>query len=169
MQIGLFYASSTGNTESVAEIIARKLESTAKVKRYNIAEGDIEKMQEFTILVMGISTWGEGELQDDWESAFDTLNSLDLSGKTVALFGLGDQEGYGDNFLDAMGILHEKVVALGAKTVGYTPTDDFEFDESKAVLDNGLFCGLALDEDNESNLTEARIDRWLTELKAILA
>lgn len=169
MQLGLFYASSTGNTESVAEMIADKLEGFAKVKRYNIAEGDIEKMQEYTTLLLGISTWGEGELQDDWESVFDTLGSLDFSGKTVALFGLGDQEGYPDNFLDAMGILHEKVVSLGAKTVGYTPTEDFDFDESKAVLDNGLFCGLALDEDNDASLSEARIDRWLAELKVILA
>lgn len=168
MQIGLFYASSTGNTESVAEMIAAKMEGFAHVKLFNIAEGDIEKMNDFNPLILGISTWGEGELQDDWDDAMGTLDSFDLSGKTVALFGLGDQEGYGDNFLDAMGILHEKVVSLGAKTVGYTKADDFDFDASKALLDNGLFCGLALDEDNESNLSEARIDAWLADLKAVM-
>ena len=168
MQIGLFYASSTGNTESVAEMIAAKMEGFAHVKLFNIAEGDIEKMNDFNLLIMGISTWGEGEMQDDWDDAIATLETLDLSGKTVALYGLGDQEGYGDNFLDAMGILHEKVVALGAKTVGYTKADDFDFDASKALLDNGQFCGLALDEDNESNLSEERIDVWLSELKTLM-
>jgi len=165
-QVGLFYASSTGNTESVAEAIQGKLGSD--VTLYNLASCDVSQMAEYSHLILGASTWGEGELQDDWEGAFDALGEMDFSGKTVALFGLGDQEGYDENFLDAMGIIHDKLVEKGAKCVGYTSTEGFEHSESKAEID-GKFCGLAIDEDNQDDLTEERIDSWVEQLKADFA
>jgi flavodoxin I len=116
-------------------------------------------------VIIGTSTWGEGDLQDDFEESWDEFCNIDFTGKRVALFGLGDQEGYADNFLDAMGTLYEKIVQNGAEVVGESVIDDdFDFEESKAVKD-GKFVGLALDEDNQSEYTQRRIDIWCSEIK----
>ena len=88
-----------------------------------------------------------------------------FNGKTIAYFGTGDQVGYSDNFQDAMGMLEEKISSLGGKTVGYTSVDGYEFDESKALRD-GKFCGLALDEDNQSELSDERIKAWTAQIKS---
>ncbi|NEQ69019.1 MAG: flavodoxin, partial [Symploca sp. SIO2D2] len=103
--------------------------------------------------------------QADWEGFYeDELDDIDFSGKKVAYFGTGDQSGYPDNFQDAMGILEEKISELKGKTVGNWPTDGYEHESSRAVK-NGKFVGLALDEDNQSELTEERIQKWVAQLK----
>ncbi len=162
MNTAIFYASSTGNTSSAANLIAEQLNN---VPVYDIADVSVEKIKEFDNVIIGTSTWGEGDLQDDFEESWDEFCNIDFTGKRVALFGLGDQEGYADNFLDAMGTLYEKVVQNGAEVVGESVIDDdFDFEESKAVKD-GKFVGLALDEDNQSEYTQRRIDIWCSEIK----
>lgn len=169
MRIGLFYGSSTGNTENAAELIAARLGGFAQVDLYNIASADLGKMAEYDLIIAGCSTWGEGDLQDDWESGMGELKKLDLSGKKIALFGLGDQEGYEENFLDAMGILHNRFIAQGATPIGYTSTDGYYFEASKAAINAGTFCGLGLDEDNQEHLSDERITAWVETLKSSLA
>ncbi len=91
-------------------------------------------------MIIGTSTWGEGDLQDDWDDIFDDFKGVEFGGKTVAFFGTGDQEGYGDNFLDAMGTLHEVVLENGGTIVGDKwSTEGYEHDESTAVNDDGFF------------------------------
>lgn len=106
---------------------------------------------------------GWSDLQDDWDTYFPNLEKTDFSTKTVALFGLGDQEEYNENFLDAMGTIYEQVVKNGAKVVGSWPTDGYEFDESTAIID-GEFVGLALDEDNQEELSDERVTRWIEQI-----
>ena len=144
----IFYASSTGNTEEVANKIHKNFEEFEIV---DIANDGVSKMNECSSLIIGTPTWGEGDLQDDWEDCFDDLKEIDFKGKTVALFGLGDQDGYGDEFVNAMGTLYEVVNQNGANVIGFTSIDGYEYDESTAEL-NGEFVGLVLDEDNQSEL-----------------
>ena len=158
-KIGLFYASSTGNTEDIAEKIKEKM-SGFDIDLKNIANCVDDAMKSYDLLIFGISTWGEGELQDDWEDYIANLNEDNLRNKTVAMFGLGDQEEYCDNFLDAMGIIYDKVIESGATVVGSWPTDGYDFTESKAVRD-GEFVGLGLDEDNQYDLHDERIEKWI--------
>jgi flavodoxin I len=113
---------------------------------------------------VGCPTWNIGELQADWEGFYNELDEIDFSGKKVAYFGAGDQIGYADNFQDAMGILAEKITSLGGTTVGQWPTDGYDFNESKAIQ-NDKFVGLALDEDNQPELTETRISSWVAQVK----
>ncbi|NES07778.1 MAG: flavodoxin FldA, partial [Okeania sp. SIO2F4] len=115
-------------------------------------------------LIVASPTWNIGELQSDWEGFFDELDNIDFKGKKVAYFGTGDQIGYADNFQDAIGMLEEKISSLGGTTVGHWSTDGYDFTESKAVK-NGKFVGLALDEDNQAELTEERIKKWVAQLK----
>lgn len=160
----IFYASSTGNTEEVASKINDKLDGFELI---DIANDGIGKMSECDSVIIGVSTWGEGDLQDDWEDCLEDVQSIDFSSKTVALFGLGDQDGYPDEFVDALGILYEEVTSKGAKVIGQTSTDDYEYDESKAEV-NGEFVGLVIDEDNQSELTDDRVENWCNTIKDVI-
>ncbi|MCH9814745.1 MAG: flavodoxin [Epsilonproteobacteria bacterium] len=166
MAIGIFYGSNGGATERVAEIIKSKLD--VEVEMHDIANAKAEDFQTYTELIIGTSTWGEGDLQDDWEDFEDDFKEVDFAGKTVAFFGLGDQDGYPDNYLDAMGTLYKYAVDKGANVVGNGwSTEGYDFDESTAIVDNA-FVGLALDEDNQDELTEKRIDQWIDSIKSYL-
>lgn len=156
---GIFYGSTTGNTESIAKIVAKKL----NVECFDIATTSLDDIQEYDNIILGTSTLGLGDLQDDWEASIDDLEGLDLSGKTIAIFGLGDAGAYPDTFVDAMGTLYEAVKDKGCTIVGETETESYEFDDSTAVV-NGIFVGLPLDEDNESDLTDGRINKWLEQI-----
>lgn len=157
----IFYATSTGNTQEVAEKLNERFDDFELV---DISSDGVEKMQECNSIIIGASTWGMGELQDDWEDCFEEFQDIDFSGKTVALFGLGDQESYGDEFADALGILHEVVAAKGAFIIGQTSTDGYEYEDSKAEVD-GKFVGLVIDEDNQSDLTDDRIESWYQSIR----
>lgn len=161
MSTAIFYASSTGNTKDAAKKIAKEL---GDIKTFDISFSGADKLNDFDKLIIGCSTWGEGELQDDFEDVWDEFCSLDFSGKTVALFGLGDQEDYGDEYVDAMGIIYEQISTKGANIVGNWPSDEYEYESSRAVVDD-TFVGLALDEDNQSEMSEKRIETWCDMIK----
>jgi flavodoxin I len=161
---GLFYASCTGNTEDVANKIK---DAKGNIDIFNIANCSKDDIEKYDNIIFGISTWGEGDLQDDWEGFFPQLDDIDFSSKNVAIFGLGDQESYCDYFVDAMGILYSKLIEKGAKVVGFTSTEGYDFEESKAVIDDNTFCGLVLDEDNQDELTDERIQDWIEDIKEI--
>ena len=152
------YGSSTGTCEAIAQKIANKL----GVECINVADLSADIVADAENLLLGTSTWGAGELQDDWYDGIDDLKSADLSGKTGALFGCGDAESYPDTFCGAMGEIYNAVCDR-ATVVGGVSTDGYTFDDSDAVR-NGQFVGLALDDVNESDKTEARIDAWIASL-----
>ncbi len=161
-KIGIFYASSTGNTKDMASLIKEKF-SQADVTLYNVADCEDDAMKEYEFIIMGTSTWGEGDLQDDWEDYLSNIADTDFSSKTVAFFGLGDQEEYCDNYTDAMGILYDEVAKQGANIVGSWETDGYDFEESNSLRD-GKFVGLALDEDNQDELSEQRVTTWVEQI-----
>jgi len=163
-KIALFYGTQTGNTQTAAEVIQKEMGGEDIVELLDIADTSPEDFTDYTCIIIGCPTWNIGELQSDWEGFYDELDTIDFTGKKVAYFGAGDQIGYADNFQDAMGILESKISSLGAETVGYWPTDGYDFSESKAVRD-GKFVGLALDEDNQAELTDERIKTWISQLK----
>lgn len=159
MSIAIVYGSSMGNTEGAANTIASKL-GISDV--FNISDIDADKINSYDKILFGTSTWGSGDLQDDWDS-FD-FSALKLSGKTVAIFGMGDSESYSDTFCGAMGKLAENLKNAGANLVGEISTDGYTFESSDAVV-NGKFVGLALDNDNQEDQTESRIDAWIEQIK----
>lgn len=162
--IGLFYGSSTCYTEMAGEKI-RDCLGAERVDLFNIADTPIVEAGFYGRVILGIPTWDYGELQEHWEDIWDDIDEVDWQDKRVALYGLGDQVGYPEWFLDAMGYLHAKLLALGARPCGYWPREGYEFEASKALTPDGqLFVGLALDEENEFDLTEARIRQWCAQL-----
>jgi flavodoxin I len=162
MSIAIVYGSSGGNTESVAKLIQKGLGKEADL--IDISKADAGKINSYDKLIFGTSTWYEGELQDDWDSF--NKDALELEGKTVALFGLGDQEGYGGEFCNGVGTLYELSLKKGANIVGdKNSTEGYSFEESKAVID-GKFVGLIIDEDNQSDLTQSRVEKWVESIKS---
>ncbi|MDR1583964.1 MAG: flavodoxin [Prevotellaceae bacterium] len=157
--IVIIYGSSTDNTKNVAHKIAKKL-SSENVLLKDVSAVNFDDLANYSNIILGTSTWGLGDLQDDWDSRISDLKNVNLTGKTLAFFGLGDSTSYSDTFTDGMGLLYEAVEGKGFKLAGEISTDGYTFDSSKAVK-NGKFIGLALDEDNESNLSEQRIDAWI--------
>lgn len=152
--VNVIYASTTGATESAAKQVAETL-GAKLIPVTDASDADFDA----DLIVLGCSTWGAGDLQEDWEDRISILENAKLKGKKVALFGLGDQENYADTFVNAMGTLYETVTRAGADVVGKWPTDGYRHTDSTAVVD-GAFVGLALDEDNESDLTAERIANW---------
>ncbi len=162
-QIGIFYGSTTGTTEAVARQIGEKLGvASSDIHDASSLTGDL--VNNYEVILLGSSTWGAGELQDDWYDALKTLRSQDLGNKFVAIFGCGDSDSYADTFCDSIGIIYEELKESGCKFCGMTDPSGYTFDESVAVV-NGKFVGLPLDEDNESAQTEERIDQWVAQLK----
>lgn len=164
-KIGLFFGTQTGNTQSIAELIQRELGGDSVVDLLDVSNIETDDFNDYECLIIGCPTWNIGELQSDWEGLYDELDNLNFQGKKVAYFGAGDQVGYADNFQDAIGILEEKISSLGAKTVGYWSVDGYDFNESKAVRD-GKFVGLAIDEDNQPELTNSRIKTWVNQIRS---
>ncbi|MCA1744709.1 MAG: flavodoxin [Bacteroidales bacterium] len=166
-KMAIFYGSDSGNTEAAAQAIAKAF-TGMDVHLANIADTkDAQQLEGFDFIIMGTPTWGYGDLQEDWEQFIPKLKKISLEGKTVALFGLGDSGAYPDTFVDAMAELYEVVTQCGASVIGQVPVDNYDFDSSRAVMD-GHFVGLALDEDNESDLTAKRISAWVEQLKPLL-
>lgn len=163
MTIGLFYGTETGSTEIAAKAIQQELGSEL-VTLYPIYNAEASDFEQYKYIIIGCPTWNIGELSSDWQGFYDELDDIDFQGKKVAYFGLGDQLGYDDNFVDAIGILEAKISALGGTTVGYWSTEGYEFRQSKAVQD-GKFVGLALDETSQSDLSEKRIKAWVAQIK----
>lgn len=164
MKIGSFYGSTTCYTEMAAEKI-RALIGEELVDVHNVKESPLSLMAEYDLLLLGISTWDFGEIQEDWSAIWQQVSSSPVQGKTVALFGLGDQEGYGEWFLDAMGLLHDELKIAGAEFIGYWPNQGYQFDASKALTADGThFVGLALDEDSQYELSDERIATWVEQV-----
>ena len=161
----IYYSTSTGNTETIAGYIAE-----ATGMDYNdIGDATDDEIKGADTLIVGAPTWHTGSDEqrsgtswDDW--LYDTLPNLDLEGKKVAVFGCGDQESYNDYYCDAAGELYDKFVEKGCKVYGFTSTDGYNHEESKAVRD-GKFIGLMCDEDNQYDLSEDRSKAWVAQLK----
>ncbi len=159
----VIYGSTTGTCEEIAQTIAQKLD----VKAIAVTEMTTAIITANDNLILGTSTWGAGEMQDDWYDGIKILGSQDLSSKTVAVFGCGDSASYGDTFCGGIAEIYLTAKEKGAKMIGEVSTEGYAYDASDAEVD-GKFIGLPLDEINESNQTNARIEAWLTEIKPML-
>ncbi len=154
------FGSSTGTCEGIAAEIAQKL----GVEAINVQEFNADVVADNDNLILGTSTWGCGEVQDDWYDGLKVIKDADLNGKTVALFGCGDSSSYSDTFCGGMAEIYKAAKEAGAKVVGQVDTAGYTYDDSEAVED-GKFVGLALDNDNEESLTAGRIDAWIEAIK----
>lgn len=159
-KIGLFYGSDSGNTENIAKKIADTL---GDVELFDVAKTEKAKLLEYKNLILATPTYGSGDMQGDWEEFLETLSPEDFNGKVIALVGLGDQDTYADSFCDGLLPIYEVANKQG-KIIGFTKTEGYEYEETKTIVD-GQFIGLMLDEDNQEELSEKRIEEWIGNIK----
>lgn len=160
--IGIYYGSTTGNTQDLAEKLAKALNLNSS-DVHDIAKSSAD-FSAYDVVLLGSSTMGLGDLQDDWESFIDEVKNADLNGKKIALFGCGDSSSYSDTFGDALGKIYEVIKNKGITLIGQTSTEGYTYDSSEAVVE-GRFLGLLIDEDNESDMTDQRVALWVEDLK----
>ena len=168
--IQLFYGSDTMNTHRVVQNI---LVPAIKNHGFDVCDKTIPEIKDEDwvqndVFILGVPTWYYGDLQSDWEAYFDHFKTVNFKGKTVALFGLGDQWGYDEWFIDGVGILAEVLLKNGAQLIGAWPTKGYTFQKSRALKNATEFYGLALDEDNQYELTQGRCEIWTSAVLAEL-
>lgn len=160
MKVGIYYGTTTGTTEDIANRISTYFEDVDVIE---VSQG-IDNFLDYDLLILGSPTWGLGDLQDEWMIYIDEIEDMDLSNKYVALFGTGDQASFSDSFIDAIEILYNKVKKANAKLIGFTSTEGYNFDRSTAVKDGKFIC-LAIDELNQPELSDERVENWCEQLK----
>jgi flavodoxin I len=170
-KIGIFFGTDTGNTRKIAKQIKKSFDEELMAKPINVNRAEVEDFMSYDYLVLGTPTLGEGLLpglsadceNESWEEFLPRIEDQNFSGKTIAIYGLGDQVTYPEEFVDAIFFLYEFFEERGAKLVGHWPVEGYEFELSQAVV-NDQFLGLALDQDNQSNLTDDRLKSWLKQI-----
>tara|TARA_R100001591_G_scaffold7468_1_gene13950 strand:- start:341 stop:841 length:501 start_codon:yes stop_codon:yes gene_type:complete len=163
MRIKLIYGSDTGNTELVTEDLVKLLGDVEVTTVADLTPEDWDHDK----FILGIPTWYDGELQSDWEDYFEEFKTIDFTDKTVAIFGLGDQLGYDEWFCDGIGILAKVILDNGGRVIGYTDKDEsYDFDTTpKSIIKDDVFYGLCIDEDNQGELTQERLSKWVEQIK----
>ncbi|HET9570607.1 MAG TPA: flavodoxin [Bacteroidales bacterium] len=162
-KIGLFCGTSTHKTASVAKKI-QKAFGEDRVELVSIEEAWQNDFESYDFIIAGVATWFDGELPTYWDEIIPKLLTLKLNNKKVAIFGLGDQVKYPDNFVDGIGILSNAFITTGATIVGFTSSEGYQFNKSQALIGN-RFAGLALDVENQRDKTDKRIEDWVEDLK----
>lgn len=163
-KIGLFYAFHTEETAHVAERIAQVV-GMDNLDVINAEELTEEQFLRYDNCIVGVATWWDGELPNYWDEFVPAIEDMNLEGKKMAVFGLGDQDCYGENFNDGVGIMVDLLKERGATIVGYTSASDYDFEHSEALKEGNQFCGLCLDEVNQPEKSETRIQNWVSQLK----
>lgn len=170
-KIGIFFGTDTGSTRLVAKKIFSMLGDELADKPKNINRTPLAELLQYDALILGTPSYGIGDLpglstgcvEANWAEFAPYLDGTDLSGKRVALFGLGNQERYADRFASSMIHLYRLFYGYGAEIVGQWSTEGYQFEHSHAVIDN-RFVGLALDQRTQPHLTEERLKIWLAQI-----
>lgn len=162
-KVALIYSYNSTKTAKIAEKIIKEWadESLVPVNAENIDE---KTFMSFDQLILGVPTWFDGELPNYWDEFVPAIDDLDLKGKSIAIYGLGDQVNYSENFLDALGIMAALLESRGAILFGFTSSDGYTFENSRAIREN-KFVGLAIDFENQHQFTDSRIKNWVRQLK----
>jgi flavodoxin I len=162
-RIGIFYCFRAIKTSKLGEKII-DIFGNENIEAFDAETVTLEGFLKYENIIVGVPTWFDGELPIYWDEFVPTLKEMDLRGKKIAIYGLGDQKGYAENFNDGVGIFAHIVALRGAEIVGFTSTEGYNFESSKAVMD-GWFCGLCLDQENQPRLTQKRVIEWIEQLK----
>ncbi|OFX83246.1 MAG: flavodoxin [Bacteroidetes bacterium GWF2_33_16] len=169
-KIGLFYGPLGGSTEKVAKKVVAALgfDNVDLIPVKTAKAADVEKYENvvFGLSTIGKETWQADKSANDWDVFLPEIEKINFANKAIAMFGLGDQISYGNHFVDAMGIVGEKIMKNGGEIVGHVATEGYDFGESLAVID-GKFLGLPVNEDFEPELTDERVKKWVKVIKPL--
>ena len=169
-KIGLFYGPVGGNVEAVAKLLVSKV-GAENIELIPVKAVNMAKLESYDKIIFGISSLGkdawENDVKTDWDEFLPVVEKANLANKTIAAFGLGNAVTYPSHFVESLGHLAQSLKAKDVELKGEMPNEGFDFQETSALNENGNFCGLVLDHDNESNKSEERIEKWVPVLKEV--
>ena len=166
----LFYSPQGGNVNRVAnklgELIGNDKVDIIPVKE--VEKGDLHKYNKIILVgsTVGADHWNNEIVVDEWPEFFTKIMDISFENKKVAIVGLGNSVLYPEHLADGMADLYEGISKQNAEILGFVDAKDYDFTDSEAVNDDGFFCGLAIDEDNEAELTTERLEKWIFILKS---
>jgi len=166
----LFYSPEGGNVNSVANKLG-ELIGNDKVDIIPVKEVEKEDLAKYDKIILAGSTvgtdhWDHEIVVDEWIEFFTKIKEISFEKKKVAIIGLGNSVLYPEHFADGMAVLYERIIKQKGKPLGFVDSNDYDFTDSEAVNEDGFFCGLAIDEDNEAELTTERLEKWISILKS---
>jgi len=166
-KIAILFGPTGGNTEKAAHMVAQAIGDNLTTLM-PVKDADEETLRPYSNIIfggptVGTHTWADPTQKNDWDLFLTRLYKMNLEGKSCAVFGLGDQVSYSFKFVDDIGVIADQVLRAGGRLVGMVGPEGYAFDESKAFR-NGKFLGLPLDEDNEPELTQERVNHWVAQL-----
>ncbi|QIA08225.1 flavodoxin [Draconibacterium halophilum] len=159
----IIYSYNTQKSKKVAEKVIAAF-GEKEIEAVNAEELNKEVLDKYNNFILSAPTWFDGELPNYWDEFVPDLEEMDLSKKKFAIFGLGDQKGYAENFCDAIGLLAEILEECGATIVGHTSTEGYTYESSRAQRGDS-FVGLAIDQENQARQTKKRVESWVEQLK----
>ncbi|PSM52735.1 flavodoxin [Campylobacter blaseri] len=156
-KIAIFFGSSSGNTKEVSEFIAKKLDADI----FDIKDAKVADFDKYTKFILATSSYGFGDLQDDWFENLELLDEINFKEKTVALVGIGGLARHADSFCSALVDFLPKI--KGVNFIGQTELDGYEIKKSSAFI-NGKFIGLCVDFKGDKNW-QTRVEKWCKSVK----
>ncbi len=167
-KIVLLYWGKGGNVERTANKVYSMFDPQT-IDIFDVVSFDVNSINNYDLMILGHSTigaedWQEAKADNEWNAFFRKLEAFDNKKVTAASFGLGDQILYPDHFVDSLGVYQEEMDGMNIPTIGAWPTESYRYTDSDGEK-NGMFFGLALDVDNEPELTIERIIQWTTDIK----
>lgn len=165
----LFFSPVGGNVNNVANMLGEMI-GTDKLDIIPVKDAEPEDFHTYDQIILvgstvGTDHWSNEVVVDEWPEFFSKIKDNSLENKKLAIVGLGNSFLYPDHFADGMAIHYEKIKKLNAQIFGFVTPEGYDFTDSKSLNDEGLFCGLPIDEDNEPELTKERLERWINSLK----
>ncbi len=168
----MFFGTETGTTRLIAKKLYKLLGPDIADKPINVNRITPQDFLVYDALILGTPSYGEGDipglgvgcLERNWQEFLDQLGSPDLSGKRIAMFGLGAQERYSERFASSLMALYQVFVQLGAEMIGDWSIDGYQFEHSASVVE-GRFVGLVIDQRTQGMLTEDRLQAWVEQIK----
>lgn len=160
-----------GNTQLAADKIIQQFASYSddiKIDELDFLTVTESKLRPYDAYIVGGATigadnWLIADNTTKWAVFFDIIRFTDLSGKKAAVFAIGNQELYPENFADGMAVVKKVLEEKGAKIIGYWPTNGYDFSDSRSI-EGENFIGLVIDQDTQPELTETRIEEWVAQL-----
>ena len=171
-KIGIFFGTETGTTRLIAKKLYKLIGQDVADKPLNVNRISAQDMLEYDVLILGTPSYGEGDipglsagcLERNWEEFLSEFGSPDLTGKKIAMFGLGAQERYSERFASSLIALYKVFEELGAEMIGQWPVEGYTFEYSASIMD-GMFVGLVIDQRTQGMKTEERLKQWVELIK----
>lgn len=166
----LLFSPEGGNVNSVAiklgEVIGNDKVDIIPVSK--VEKGELDKYNQIILLgsTVGADHWSNEIMVDEWQEFFNKEGEINFENKKLAIVGLGNSVLYPEHFADGMAHLYDKITERKGKVLGFVDSKGYDFTDSEALNDEGFFCGLPIDEDNEEELTNERLEKWVSALKA---